>query len=411
MTGRGIGSKAAVLARSISLCALVLSALAAVGFVWLWILNLGTSASLVFGNRATPFVLAGSGVVFACVGWLVSSRRPDNAVGWVTLAIGVTALVSTLFTQYAIFATRTRPDALPGGSVAAWLGNFIWVPAVGLLGAVLVLIFPDGHLQSPRWKPVMVAAVSGMVGTMIYFTLAPGPLESLPWIDNPFGLEGSRPWIELFALGFFVMAGTVPLAAWSMRTRYRSSSGVARAQIRWFASAAAVVALLYVGQFIYSVATGTLDGGTDAQRWFQTFAVAGFGAMGASVGVAVTHYRLYEIDRIISRTITYALVVGLLGLVVFALVTGLALFLPSEDPLIVAAATLTVFALFNPTSRRMQRWVDRRFNRSRYDAAIVIDRFSGELQGRADPEQVMQDWVGVVEKTMQPATVGIWVRT
>lgn len=292
----------------------------------------------------------------------------------------------------------------------AWLGNFVWVVPVGLLGTVLILLYPDGHLPTPQWWGVMVAAIIGMAGAIFFFALMPGRLESLQWIENPFGLAGSETWIEFFALGFFLFATMVPAAAWSMRQRYRRSHGVARAQIKWFAAAAAVVAITYVGQFFYSVATGTLDGGSELQRWFQTLAVGGFGAMGGAVGVAVLRYRLYDIDRLISRTVSYAVVVGLLGLLAAALVAGMAVFLSSDDPLVVAVATLVVFALFNPLRLRVQRVVDRRFNRSRNDAERVIETFTGTLRDDADPGSVVERWVGVVSETMQPSAVGAWVR-
>lgn len=390
--------------------ALGLCLLSAAGFASLWALNIGTPAQLDFGNRFTPFVLTASGVVFAIVGWLIASRRPGNRIGLVALGIGLFTGLDTLGIEYTVYATRTSPGALPGGEVAAWLANFIWVIPIGLIGTVLVLLFPDGHLPGPRWRLVMAGACVGVVASILYFAFAPGPLESLSWVENPFGLRGSRPWIEILSLGFFLLAATIPPAAWSMRRRYRRASGAERAQIRWFAAAAALVAVTYVGQFIYSVLTGTLAAGSESQRWFQTFAVAGFGVVGASVGIAVLRHHLYEIDRIISRTVSYALVLALLGVIVLALVTGLAFFMPSDDPLVVAVATLTVFALFTPIRRRVQLVVDRRFNRSRYDSARVIDQFAGSLQERVDPEGVVDDWVGVVEETMQPVSVAVWVR-
>lgn len=394
----------------VPLIVLVTALVFTVAFAWLWIINLGTPALLDFGNRFTPLVLTASGVVYVVVGWMVSSRRPDNTVGWVALGIGLPAIVSTLANEYAIYATLTEPGSLPGGDVVAWLGNFIWVAPVGTLGTVLVLLYPDGDLPSRRWKGVLMAAIVGMAGAMLYFALAPGPLESLDWIENPFGLPGSEAWIEWLALGFFLLAATAPLAAWSMRQRYRRSHGVARAQIKWFAAAAALVAFTYSGQVIFSVATGTLDGGSPEQRWFQTLAVAGFGTMGLAVGVAVLRYRLYEIDRIISRTVSYVLVVAFLGLVVLGMVSLFALFLPSDDPLVVAVSTLVVFALFTPVRRRVQAAVDRRFNRSRYDAALVVESLTGMLRQRVDPAGVVDDWREIVEETMQPTAVGVWVR-
>lgn len=394
----------------VPLISLVTALVFTVAFAWLWIINLGTSVLLNFGNRSTPLVLTASGIVFVVVGVMVTSRRSGNRVGWVALGIGLSAIISTLANEYAIYSTLTEPGSLPGGDVVAWLGNFVWVAPVGLLGTVLVLLYPDGDLPSRRWKGVLIASIVGMAGAMLFFALAPGPLVSLDWIENPLGLPGSESWIEWLSLGFFLLAATVPLAAWSMRQRYRRSHGVARAQIRWFAAAAALVAFTYSGQVIFSVATGTLDGGSPAQRWLQTLAIAGFGTMGLAVGVAILRYRLYDIDRIISRTLSYALILGLLGLVALGLVSGFAHFLPDDDPLVVAISTLVVAALFSPLRKRVQRTVDRRFNRSRFDAERVVQGFASTLQERVDPAGVVDGWLEVVSETMQPAAVGVWVR-
>jgi len=129
-----------------------------------------------------------------------------------------------------------------------------------------------------------------------------------------------------------------------------------------------------------------------------------------AIGLAVLRYRLYEIDRIISRTVSYAVVVGLLGLVFFGVVTLLTSLLPAESDLVVAGSTLAVAALFNPVRRRVHAWVDRRFNRSRYDAQKVMDDFAGSLRDRVDPDGVVEGWVGAVSETMQPTTVAVWVR-
>jgi hypothetical protein len=140
------------------------------------------------------------------------------------------------------------------------------------------------------------------------------------------------------------------------------------------------------------------------------FATAGMLLVPFSVGFSVARYRLYDIDRIISRTVSYALVAGFLGLVFFGLVTAVGAVSPGESPLAVAASTLAVAALFNPVRKRVQGWVDRRFNRSRYDAEKVMEGFAGSLQDRVDPDGVVDGWVAVVEETMQPSSVGVWVR-
>lgn len=402
-------TRAAALSYRLSTVVLLLASLLTALFGWLWAVNLDSLAQLNFGNRYTPLVLTVSGLIFVVVGWMITSRRPGNRVGWVTLGIGLPTVIGTLAVEYAIYSTVTDPGSLPHGDIAGWLGNFIWAVPVGLLAVVLVLVYPEGTLPSRRWRGVLVGAFLGMIGAMLFFALAPGPLASLPWIDNPLGLQ-SGDWTVWLSSGFFLLVATVPPAAWSMRRRYRRSRGVVRAQIKWFAAAAGMVAATYVGQFVFSVITGALDGGSPALRWFQTLSVAGFGLMGVAVGAAVLRYRLYDIDRIISRTLSYGLVVAVLGFVVLGVVSVLAIFVPSDDPLVVAVSTLFFFALFAPVSRRIHARVDRRFNRSRYESGQVVDAFAGTLQDQVDPASVIDDWIGVVSETMQPAAVGVWVK-
>jgi uncharacterized membrane protein YbhN (UPF0104 family) len=195
-------------------------------------------------------------------------------------------------------------------------------------------------------------------------------------------------------LTVFFLTGTVGHVV----TRFVRSRGIERQQLKWFVFALVVGIVVLVTPWTENDMVGTV-----------LWTVVPISILG-SMAVAILRYRLYEIDRIISRTITYALVVGLLGLVVLALVAGLALFMPSDDPLVVAVATLVAFASFNPLRRRVQRLVDRRFNRSRYDAQRVIDNFAGTLRHRVDPEEVVDGWLGVVSETMQPAAAGVWVK-
>ena len=394
----------------VSLTLLALSLVFALAFIWLWILNLGTEATAAFGNRSTPLVLMASGVVFSTVGWLISSRRPENKIGWIALGIGVSTAGSGFALEYAVYAILTAPGALPGSDVAAWIANFLWVVPFGLLGTVLPLLYPSGQLPSPRWRAVYVGAVAGLLGAIIFFALMPGPLVSITWVENRFGLPTSESWVEIFSLGFFLLAAMVPFSAWSLRTRYRRGDDVVRAQIKWFAAAAAVVAVTYVGQLAVSLISDSLEGGSESQRLFQTVVAAGFGGMGLAIGIAVLRYRLYEIDRLISRTISYSLLVGVLGGTFFGIVALLALFVPSDDPWVVAVATLAVFASFNPLRSILQSAVDRRFNRSQFDAERVVDQFARALRDSVESSEVIEAWTGVVSSTLQPSTVGVWVR-
>jgi hypothetical protein len=209
---------------------------------------------------------------------------------------------------------------------------------------------------------------------------------------------------ELSGLTLALGAGFVLLAAVSLVVRYVRARGVERLQVKWFAFAVVFVIALLVAQETIGNAVGIPEA---VGSYVFGLAVL---TMPVAVSVSVLKYRLYEIDRIVSRTVSYAVVVGVLGLVFLGVVTVLTSLLPAESDLAVAGSTLAVAALFNPVRRRVQRWVDRRFNRSRYDAQKVMDGFAGSLRDRVDPDGVVQGWVGVVSETMQPSTVAVWVR-
>jgi hypothetical protein len=187
--------------------------------------------------------------------------------------------------------------------------------------------------------------------------------------------------------------------------QYRRATVQERLQVKWVIAPALIAPVFFlVGIFIEEVSPGLGNVSVMAAI------VGGGNGMAAGIGVAILQHRLYGIDRVVSRTVSYLLVVALLALVVLGLISLFAVFLPSDDPLVVAVATLAVFALFTPVRRRVQAAVERRFNRSRYDAARVVGDFTGQLQERVDPEGVLDDWVEIVEETMQPTAVGVWVK-
>jgi cytochrome b subunit of formate dehydrogenase len=376
-----------------------------------WVLNLGTpDAETDFGTRFTPLFAGLNGLVFAIVGALIASRRTGNAVGQVCLLIGLTSSVNSLAIEYSVYGVLTAPGALPGGLFSAWIANWTWVIYVGLMGAVLVLLFPTGRLLSPRWRWVMGAALVGMAMAATGFALAPGQFTSVPWASNPFGVEELATMLEILESGFFLLAIAIVAAAISMVVRFRKATGIERSQIKWFASAASLLAVVYVGQAFYSLFTGTLGDSPVELRVFQTAIVALFGFVAASVGIAVLRYRLYEIDRIVSRTVSYAVVAAVLASVYASVVVGIQALLPISDHLAVAASTLTAVALFSPLRRRVQAIVDRRFNRAHYDAQQEIDRLTQRLRTEMEIVDLTDELLGVVNKTMQPAGVTVWIK-
>jgi hypothetical protein len=356
-------------------------------------------------------------LAFPLVGALIASRRPKNAVGWLCLAVGLLWALSGVFDYYSYYGAAT-PGSVPFPVVMAGISDWIWVPAVGLLGTYVLLLFPDGRLPSRRWRPL--AWLSGAVILLLSFgvMLAPGPLDNLGGVRNPFGIEGAD-WLTAGAYALLPLLLLCMLAsALSLVLRYRHSGGEERQQIKWIAFAASVVVVVYaiamIASFVFPEESWTTAGSV---WWLNllTYAVlSSFTLVPIAVGIAVLKYRLYEIDIIINRALVYgsltAMLVALyLGGVVllqrlFVLLTG------ERSTLAVVASTLLIAALFTPLRRRIQRFIDRSFYRRKYDAAKTLERFSMKLRDETDLEALSDDLVGVVRETMQPAHVSLWLR-
>lgn len=340
--------------------------------------------------------------VTALVGGLIASRRPRNPVGWF-LCIG--ALLAASFYciyQYAAAAWLTRSGALPAATVAAWVAHWLWVAAFGLLISVF-LFFPDGRLPSRRWRPA--AWVIGVVVAVLVlgFAFAPGQLGAFP-VDNPVGvavMAGLASWTAL--LSSLVWPGVVVTAVASVVLRYRRADGVERQQIKYLVVAAV---LLPAAVVVYQL---------DVLAWPapMVLLILAMTAVPVAVGLAMLRYRLYEVDRVISRTVTYTLLTGLLAGTYLVAVFGLQQIvrpLTGDSQLAVAGATLAVAALFHPARRRIQVLVDRRFNRVRYDAERTIEGFRARLRDEVDLDQLSADLRHAVRATVAPARVAVWLR-
>ena len=357
-------------------------------------------------------------LAFPLVGALIASKRPKNAVGWLCLAVGLLWSLSGVFDYYGYYGAAT-PGSVPFPVVAAGISDWIWVPAVGLLGTYVLLLFPDGRLPSRRWRPL--AWLSGVVILLLSFgvMLAPGPLDNLGGVRNPFGIEGA----DWLTVGAYVLLPLLPLcmltSALSLVLRYRRSGGEERHQIKWIAFAASVVVVVYaiamIASFVFPEESWTTAGSV---WWLNllTYAVlSSFTLVPIAVGIAVLKYRLYEIDIIINRALVYVsltatLVAFYLGGVVllqrlFVLLTG------QQSTLAVVASTLLIAALFNPLRRGLQSFVDRRFYRKKYDAAKTLATFNSRLREETDLDSLRDEVLGVVRETMQPEHASLWLRT
>jgi hypothetical protein len=375
----------------------------------LWALTVGFTvgdAAFHVANRTTLFgepvvvaLLTGvSLLLLATVALIITLRRPDNTVGWL-LVLAVLGLGAQEFAEGYGHYALTHPDTVPGGRLVALLQP---VGVVGLVALALVfMVFPTGHLPSHRWRPVAWAVLA--VGCLLFaaFLLTPGPLlTGVPASENPIGVAALRN-VNLIDPIYTVFLGLVLLGLVSLLVRFRHAQGDERQQLKWLPLG---VALVVASFLIEDFGNATLNALADL------VAVA---ALSGAILVAILKYRLYDIDRILNRTLVYAALTVLLGVVyagaVFAL-SGLLDPANGESELAVAASTLAVAALFQPLRRRVQAAVDRRFNRRRFDAARMVQAFSVRLRDEIDLDMLTAELLTVVDQTMQPTAVSLWLQ-
>src|SRR5215212_4390 len=361
-------------------------------------------------------------LAFPVVGALIASRRPENPIGWICLSIGIFWMLGDVATAYGVYGLVARPGSVPFPAEVGSLGEWLWAPAVGLLGTYLILLFPNGRLPSRRWRPVAWLSGAVIVLFSVAEGLAPGPLENQGGVRNPFGLE-ELPWLADATLVILPLLPVCILAsAVSLILRYRRSRGEEREQIKWLAFVASFAGLLYlivlVSPFIL-VPEFLGSGGRlpPLPLWFELlFSVAalGFAGVPVAIGFAVLKYRLYAIDVVINRTLVYGSLTVLLAWAYVGGVVGLQAALRAvtgqESTLAVVASTLAIAALFSPLRRLVQGFVDRRFYRRKYDARKTLEVFSVRLRDETDLKALSDDLVGVARGTMQPEHVSLWLR-
>ena len=352
-------------------------------------------------SDASSFLLfALIAVPFAGVGVLVASRRSHNPIGWLFLAFAVVAAFAIFADRYASYALVEHPGSLPGGDWVAWVGGGIWHPAFGFF-VFAFLLFPNGRLPSPRWRPVAwVAFVNYLMGGVIGLLWGPLSGELYPYAEPPFRFPGYSIASAAFLVFLLVNFGLLVLSAISLVARLRRATGVERQQLKWFVYAVALFALVFPPSVIV-LGDGRLI-------------VFLLPLVPASAGIAILRYRLFDIDILINRTLVYGSLTVLLATTYVGSVVGLQAVLRvlsgQESTLAVVASTLAIAALFNPLRRRLQRFVDRRFYRSKYDARKTLEAFSVKLRDETNLQALKKDLVGVVRETMQPAHVSIWLR-
>jgi hypothetical protein len=351
-----------------------------------------------------PMVLATVGA--ATAGAVLASRRPRHPVGWLLLAFGLLAQALTSAAEgYARYGLLVRPGTLPAASHLAALASASFIPGLGCIGFILLLT-PTGSLPSPRWRWFAWLAAAVPAAFLVSWLLGmpqSEPDSPLGAVRNPFAIPGlAGPLQVVYGVASPVTALTMVAAAGSLVGRFRRARGVERQQLRWLTFAAALAPLA-----VLVTAAGILTDQLTVAGWAIGLYLA---LLPLAIGAAILRYRLYDIDRIISRTLAYALLTLLLGLGYAAVVLGLGQLLGRQSSLVVAAATLAVAALFQPARRRIQAAVDRRFDRRRYDAARTIAAFSARLRQEVDLDALTGELLAVVQETMQPTRASLWLR-
>ena len=336
------------------------------------------------------------------VGWLLASRIPENPLGWLLLFVaGCFALAGP---AYAV--GTALEDSSPG--VAAWFfwyaggddEGWIWLPPVGVLFTQVLLRFPDGRLPSPGWRWFSRLTIALIVVTTVLISTAYP--EVSPGIANPVYIPGVVDYgvVIMLFLGLPLLACSLGSAV-SLIVRYRRAGSVQRAQIRWVALAASVVVAAFVASFAVPAAWG-------ARSFIENATVIMYALIPISIGVAVMRYRLYEIDRIVSRSISYAVVTVAVVALYAVVVTSVTRLVPGSSTVGVAVATLAAAAAFQPVLRRVRGAVDRRFDRRHYDAQHIVDSFGRSLRDEVDYAVINRSLVDAIEQTLAPELVRVW---
>lgn len=352
-------------------------------------------------------------IAFALVGTLVATRHPANAIGWLFLGTALWFTLGSVAEEYAQRALFVAPDSLPGGLAVAWFSRLTQGPILFSVFIFLFLLFPNGHPLSPRWRVITWLAVLIAAAGLFLYGLTPGPLDNSAYasFENPFGISALGVVGSLLSAPIFLLTlAFVVLSAVSLILRFRRSTGEEREQIKWLASAGIFIALAFLtGPVIWS--TPAL---ANTFLWPILFVLAVI-TLPVSVGIAILKYRLYEIDLIIRKTLTYSILTALLLAVYFGSVVVLQQILvritgEQQNEIVTVVSTLTIAALFVPLRQRVQDVIDQRFYRRKYDAQKVLARFAVIARDEIELEKLTDELLIVVSETMQPESASLWLK-
>jgi hypothetical protein len=350
-------------------------------------------------------------VSFSPVGAIIAPRLPPrNPIGWLFCAIGLFGAMRLFSAEYAIATLLAAPGSwlsvLPGGEALAWISSWVWVVHFGPF-IFLALLFPDGRLPSPRWRPFAALVALAVAGGTVAVALWPGTAARFDSVTSPLGIEVAANVINPLETILYALALT---AAASLLVRLIRSKGIERQQVKWFAFAVGMLAISTTLAYVVSEAMDVLWLG-----WIgSVLVIASIVSLPVTMSIAILRYKLYQIDTLINRTLVYGSLTATLvalyfvGIVVlqrlFVLLTG------QESTLAVVASTLLIAALFSPLRRTIQFFIDRRFYRRKYDARKTLEAFSAQLRNETDLDALSAELVSVVRETMQPEYASLWLK-
>jgi len=386
---------------------MVLSVVLVVGGIALALMTRSSTPQRSYYGPVDAVFFLATVLTFSVVGAIIASRQPRNAIGWLFCGVGLVMAINSLAGGYAEY--RLSGGSAPGSlaETAAWFASWSWTLLVYVPTSFLLLLFPNGRLPSPRWRPVAWCAALGLIGFVAGTALQSGPLGDFPQIMNPYGVDSLI--LDAIALtGVILALASMVASAVSLIVRMRRAGRAERQQIKWLAYGGAVV----VGAVFAS--------GVFATIWSPDVGIAliSLDLLGVPIftGVAIARYRLYDIDIVINRTLVYGALTAALVAVYFGGVATLqaifrALTGQEQQPqLAIVVSTLAIAALFNPLRGRIQSFIDRRFYRSKYDARKTLESFSAKLRDETDLQALNNELVSVVRETMEPSHVSLWLR-
>ena len=385
---------------------LLLALLASVGVVLgalqLWLVLSSWNSDIANGYYWRPAALLQglSGAIYLAIGFLIVRVRPNINIGWIVTIIGVGILVYQTAAEYAVRGLLMDPGSLPAAGPVGILAGTVWIVPFSFI-PLLFLVYPTGRLLSRGWVPIVVlnglaAATVVLVGTVASWRFRDAGAAIL-------NQAAPTPEVDLIlTIGILGIVIAILASVVALVIRWRLGTDTVRLQIKWLL----LTGFFFAAQGLLIMFDVDEGGGILGEALLLTALIA----LPIAVGIAVTRYRLYDIDQIISRTVTYGSLTVLLAGAYLGSVFLLRSFLPAEGQLPVAVSTLAIAALFSPLRRRIQHLVDRRFNRAHYDAEVALTDFSEKVRARTDLASLGDEIASVVERTMEPASLALWVR-